>query len=182
MIVGFKDHEDGQKRVVVKELVGGHALKDDWAGAAAAAASTATTGSPTTPPLSAGSQHSGSWSWQEGSETTNSSISRRRKISRSRHLWTTLPSETSVAATTAMESGKSSTAIQFPPSGGIGLRLLARWTYCPGPDEKDEILFPRGAEITEAENINDDWFWGCYAGQKGLFPGGYTKVVSETKG
>src|SRR5438034_972936 len=91
---------------------------------------------------------------------------------------------TAATATTAnvMDSPTSSTSIQFPPSGGIGLRLVARWTYCPEPDEKDEIMFPRGAEITEAENINDDWLWGYYAGQKGLFPGGYATVVAEVGG
>ena len=72
--------------------------------------------------------------------------------------------------------------IFVPAIERIGLRLVARWTYCPEPDEKDEIMFPRGAEITEAENINDDWLWGYYAGQKGLFPGGYATVVAEVGG
>jgi hypothetical protein len=179
IIVGFEDHEDGQRRVVVKDLVGGHALKDEWA--AAAAAPTAATRSQPASPSSAG-HYSGIWSWKEGPEATSPGANRRRKTARARHLWTTLPSETTAATATAIDSAKSTTAIQFPPSGGVGLRLLALWTHCPEPDEKDEILFPRGAEITEAENINDDWLWGCYAGQKGLFPGGYATVVAEVGG
>ena len=39
------------------------------------------------------------------------------------------------------------------------------------------LRFPRGAEIQECENINNDWFWGCYCGRKGLFPGGYDRDV-----
>jgi len=40
--------------------------------------------------------------------------------------------------------------------------------------EKDEKKF---AEVREAEDINGDWFWGCYAGAKGLFPGNFTRVL-----
>ncbi|OAX82017.1 hypothetical protein ACJ72_03642 [Emergomyces africanus] len=40
-VVGFEDHLDGQKRVIVKGIVGGHALKDDVAASAAATTITA---------------------------------------------------------------------------------------------------------------------------------------------
>jgi hypothetical protein len=29
------------------------------------------------------------------------------------------------------------------------------------------------------ENINDDWFWGCYAGRTGLFPGKHVRLMRE---
>jgi hypothetical protein len=65
----------------------------------------------------------------------------------------------------------------LPPSGGIGLKVQALWSYFPGDGVKDELSFPRHAIITEVENINGDWFWGVYCGSKGLFPGNYVRVV-----
>jgi hypothetical protein len=43
--------------------------------------------------------------------------------------------------------------------------------------EEDELAFPKNAEIREAEQVNEDWFWGVYAGQKGLFPGNHVRVL-----
>jgi hypothetical protein len=57
------------------------------------------------------------------------------------------------------------------------LRVQALWSYFPGEGVSDELGFPRHAEIREAEDINGDWFWGVYAGSKGLFPGNYGRVV-----
>ncbi|KAI4722052.1 hypothetical protein E4T48_01705 [Aureobasidium sp. EXF-10727] len=65
----------------------------------------------------------------------------------------------------------------FPPSGGIGLTVQALWSYFPGEDVKDELAFPRNAVVGEVEDINGDWYWGVYAGAKGLFPGNYVRVV-----
>ncbi|KAK8172401.1 hypothetical protein BKA80DRAFT_21826 [Phyllosticta citrichinensis] len=65
----------------------------------------------------------------------------------------------------------------FPPDGGLGLRAVALWSYYPAPHVRDELAFPKGAEIREAEDINGDWFWGVYAGAKGLFPGAYVRVL-----
>lgn len=98
-VVGFQDTpEGGQQRVVVRELVGGWALKDDGA-----------------------------------------------------------PQEI------------------LPPDGGVGLRCLTLWNrFVP---EEDELAFPKNAEIREAEQVNEDWFWGVYAGQKGLFPGNHVRVL-----
>ena len=180
IIVGFEDREDGQRRVIVKGLVGGYAMKDDL-----------DPNSPTSPvstQRSAGEagggifplarQDSGDWTWKDGAETggsnnnnnsADSPTGQRRRLTRSRNHW---------AGTGGAEISKT-TIPSFPPSGGIGLRLVAGWSYYPDPEESDEIMFPRGAEITEAENINDDWFWGCYAGQKGLFPGGFARVVER---
>lgn len=65
----------------------------------------------------------------------------------------------------------------LPPNGGVGMRTRALWSYFPTPDAADELSFPRHAIITEVEDINGDWFWGVYAGRKGLFPGNFVKVI-----
>ncbi|KAK2756725.1 hypothetical protein FQN54_005171 [Arachnomyces sp. PD_36] len=174
IVVGFVDHEDGQRRVVVKELVGGHALKDDHPTTSPSSAVVAGTSSSPDPAT-------GDWSWKDGPDGS------RTKTIRARNPWastTSLALSPTVATFDAAATADSPTTSQFPPppippSGGIGLRLLALWSYYPDPDDVDELSFPRGAEITEGENINDDWFWGCYAGNKGLFPGAYGRVLGE---
>lgn len=66
---------------------------------------------------------------------------------------------------------------RYPPSGGIGMRVLARWSWWPQGDDADgQLAFPRGAEICECVDINDDWFWGIYCGNKGVFPANYGMV------
>lgn len=102
VIVGFEDRDGGQRRIVVRDLVGGHALKE---------------------------------------EEQESRVQR------------------------------------YPPDGGFGLRLLARWGYWPDVGDEDELAFPRGAEIREAADVNGDWFWGVYGGAKGLFPAAYVTSV-----
>lgn len=111
-VIGFEDRDGGQRRVVVRNLVGGYALREE-------------------PPA------------QSPSHTTSSS----------------------------------SSPNIIPPDGGVGLRIQARWSYFPAEGVEDELAFPKFAEITEAEDINGDWCWGVYAGRKGLFPGGYGRVV-----
>ncbi|XWW96999.1 hypothetical protein V2A60_004979 [Cordyceps javanica] len=69
---------------------------------------------------------------------------------------------------------------QFPPDGGVGLRVYAKWAWFPKEDADDELMFPRGAEIREAEDVNGEWFFGVYMGAKGLFPSGYVRVDGET--
>ncbi|WEW57098.1 C3HC4 type zinc-finger (RING finger) protein [Emydomyces testavorans] len=159
LIVGFEDHENGQKRVIVRGLVGGYAWKDDL--------------DPTmldrmsrldrvVPNGQLTRQDSDLWEWPEASPNSADAASptkgTKRKLNR---------------------SPKSTHAPQYPPSGGVGFRLIATWSYYPEPEDTDEIMFPRGAEITEGENINNDWYLGCYAGQIGLFPGYYANVVEE---
>lgn len=87
---------------------------------------------------------------------------------------TTTPSAPGTPTPTALTITKTK---KFPPDGGVGLRAVALWSYWPADGVHDELLFPKGAEIREAEDINGDWFWGCYAGGKGLFPGGYVTVL-----
>ena len=134
VVIGFEDSPVGQWRVIVKDLVGGHALKDDV--------------------REAGNQEP---SW------------RTRTVS--------------YRGTGNDEGGNTSTVPlllkNFPPDGGVGMRVLAKWSYWPQDDATDELAFPRGAEIREVEDMNGDWFWGSYAGVKGLFPGPYVKILSS---
>ncbi|MCJ1290534.1 hypothetical protein MMC34_002073 [Xylographa carneopallida] len=139
IVAGFEDAVVGQRRLVVKDLVGGHALKDE----AGATAST-----------------SGEWSWGEGHERQRRTVSRQ------------------VAAGLDGNSAIPAPLFQkFPPDGGVGMIVVALWTYLPQEGATDELSFPKGAEIREAEDINGDWFWGCYAGTKALFPAPYVKVL-----
>lgn len=64
----------------------------------------------------------------------------------------------------------------FPPDGGIGSRGMARWAWYPKAGVDDELLFPRGAEISEIEDINGEWCHGTYMGTKGLFPAQYVRL------
>ncbi len=68
----------------------------------------------------------------------------------------------------------------FPPDGGGGLRVFAKWAWYPKDEAADELLFPRGAEIREAEDVNGDWYFGVYMGAKGLFPSGYVRGEGDT--
>ncbi|KAI0014108.1 hypothetical protein F4779DRAFT_624842 [Xylariaceae sp. FL0662B] len=66
---------------------------------------------------------------------------------------------------------------QFPPDGGAGLRAVAKWSWYPEAESEDELMFPRGAEVREIEDVNGDWFFGCYMGAMGLFPAPYVRVI-----
>ena len=170
IVVGFEDHEEGQRRVIVRDLVGGHALKDEHV-TRSASSSPATSGLITSPELG-----SGDWSWKEGPE-------RRKKASRLRapagsHNSSHAPSSDSTGAGTPT-SQMVSPFRRFPPDGGVGMIVHALWSWYPEEEVEDELVFPRGADIKEVENINDDWFWGCYAGQTGLFPGSHVKVTAN---
>ncbi|THC95067.1 hypothetical protein EYZ11_005462 [Aspergillus tanneri] len=172
VVVGFEDHEDGQRRVIVRDLVGGRALNDDHVKSSSASASPVTVTAPS-PEVS-----SGDWSWKDGTE-------RRKKASRVRAPWVHADRERHGSLHSGSEPSTPVTATsntstrRFPPDGGVGVVLHALWSWYPEDGVKDELMFPRGAEITEAENINDDWYWGCYAGSTGLFPGTHVFVVGE---
>lgn len=149
-MVGFEDRAGGQRRVVVRDLVGGWALKEEETAGRSAAESGSVP-----PPVGA------KWSWREGDGTLRNA--------RDRQLHP--PKSPSLAALGAGQ-------YHFvPPDGGGGLRAVALWSYWSNEGVSDELTFPKGAEIREAEDINGDWFWGVYAGSKGLFPGGYVRVL-----
>ena len=67
----------------------------------------------------------------------------------------------------------------IPPSGGVGLRVIALWSNWPEEGDDDELAFPKGAEIREYEKVNDDWSHGVYCGRKGLFPGNYGRKIDR---
>lgn len=58
---------------------------------------------------------------------------------------------------------------------GPGQPMTAAWAYWPAEGVEDELGFPRGAEVWQAQDINGDWAWGWYAGRSGLYPGGYVR-------
>lgn len=208
IVVGFEDQDGGKKRVVVRDLVGGLALKDEAdpsfsssssssGGGVEGNTTTTTTGSRSTATHGNGAAQTklgGNWSWREGPDgrvesksisqaspslrsntIANTSLNSSTNSSPNTNPSTTNPSTT--ATTTTTTNNNHNVPTHFPPDGGIGMRVLARWGYFPGPDVKDELMFPRAAEIREVEDINGDWYWGCYAGHKGLFPGPYVVVV-----
>ena len=160
VVLGFEDRDGGQKRIVVRDLVGGFALREEGTTSLENPASTRQTAaeagamSSASSPQASPQPHMG-WKWKDsdGSERWH---------------------ESENAST---RSGSS--VGRFPPDGGVGLRMLAKWGYYPNPDVKDELMFPKGAEIKEADNINGDWFWGVYAGAKGLLPGSYVRIISR---
>ena len=139
IVVGFQDSEKGQRRIVVEDLVGGHALKEQ-------------DGSPG----AAGARH---WSWRDEDQTRQA-----RSVSRS-------------VANTNTPPGVETKIRKYFPNGGVGMRVQALWGYWPQEGVRDELAFPKGAEIGECEDINGDWFFGHYCGRAGVFPGGYGRVV-----
>ncbi|KAL4943740.1 hypothetical protein BDV06DRAFT_210773 [Aspergillus oleicola] len=180
IVVGFEDYPEGQRRVIARNLVGGNALKDKHLPptpspvyAISSPAGTPTSETPST---------AGDWSWKEGSE-------RRKKASRVRSAWNndrdrTPGFEPGTPSSLNTSSPQTPAPVppasrRFPPDGGVGLIVHAMWSWYPEEGVHDELMFPRGAEITETENINDDWYWGCYAGMTGLFPGSHVSVVGE---
>lgn len=169
IIVGFEDGDDGQRRVIVRDLVGGHALKDEHVNRSPS--SSPVTGGPMASPEIG----SGDWSWKEGQERRKKA-SRLRGASNNPHNGS--PSDTN-QSTGPLANQHVSPFRRFPPDGGVGLIVHALWSWYPEEEVQDELVFPRGAEIKEVENINDDWFWGCYAGRTGLFPGAHVVVVGE---
>ncbi len=64
-----------------------------------------------------------------------------------------------------------------PPDGGIGLVFYGRWNYFPEDASDKDLVFPKGAEIREAEDINGEWLWGVYTGRTGLFPAAYVNFL-----
>lgn len=169
IVVGFEDGDDGQRRVIVRNLVGGHALKDEHVNRSPS--SSPVTGGPMASP----ELGSGDWSWKEGPDRRKKASRLRGAPNHSPHT-SSSPSDTQV---TGPPNQHVSPFRRFPPDGGVGLIVHALWSWYPEEEVQDELVFPRGAEIKEVENINDDWFWGCYAGRTGLFPGAHVRVVGE---
>lgn len=155
VVIGFEDRDGGQYRIVPHDLVGGLGLRDEDGADSQAARPIGSNANVFVMP---------NWSWRE----TDGTVRRARAA--------TATNAGNVAAPPS-SSPPSTKSTSFPPDGGIGLRVLAQWSYYPSEGVKDELMFPKGAEIREAEDINGDWLWGVYAGSKGLFPGNYGRVL-----
>lgn len=140
IVVGFEDSLAGQRRVIVNDLVGGHALKDDIPGS-------------DLPDQPRAKEEE--FTWRDGQLVQVHTIARQN-----------FPTSTQ-------------TSKKFPPDGGFGMRTRARWSYWPEAGSADELEFPKGAIVSEVENINGDWFWGVYAGSKGLFPGNHVRILED---
>ncbi len=153
IVAEFDDHishMEGERRIVINDLVGGHKLTSEDIAAFATSLAASKTGPSDTLPSA-----SGKWTWRENSDGT--------RTSRARSL--TLNAQAS----------------KFPPDGGYGKRCVGIWSYYPeeGEGGKGELLFPRGAEVREVEDINEEWYFGVYAGEKGLFPAQYVRILDS---
>lgn len=159
IIVGFQDSPLGQRRVVVNELVGGHGNAE-------------TSSSEPHPSVT-----EEEWTWHDGQHRQVRTIKKCHLHSRDGN--TSLggdPSSSSASLHLQPQQQQQRQARHFPPDGGIGMRLLAHWSYWPGEGGENELAFPKGAVVSEAKDINGDWFLGVYAGKRGLFPGNYGSV------
>jgi hypothetical protein len=151
IVVEFDDEFaqlDGHRRIVVNDLVGGHKFTAEDIVTFTASLSGSTAVASGMIPSAAGK-----WSWRENSEGKRSSRLR--------------------AVTLNAQASK------FPPDGGFGKRCHAMWSYYPekGDGGKGELMFPKGAEVREVEEINEEWNFGIYAGEKGLFPAQYVREL-----
>ncbi|KAG6046002.1 hypothetical protein E4U39_001745 [Claviceps sp. Clav50 group G5] len=145
-VIGFTEGKIGQWRFIERDIVGGRFLRAE----------------PYENP-----DHNGQglqkWTWGKGTE-------------RQERLVTRDVSATASATAESTSASASPSGQLFPPDGGTGVTASARWAWYPQAGCEDELLFPKGAEIREVEDVNGDWFSGTYMGAKGLFPGPYVRV------
>lgn len=81
-----------------------------------------------------------------------------------------------VSATAPTYFGGGTFSEDFPPDGGSGSMGRSKWAWYPQEGARDELLFPRGAQVREIVDVNGDWFFGTYMGAKGLFPAPYVHL------
>jgi len=150
------DQEDDQRRVVLRDLVGGRKMTEAdmtaWKKSVSqSAASADREGSKSTP---VGSR--GQWTWRVDAAGT-------------------LKATRTTTATLGRNAGR------YPPDGGYGKNCVALWSYYPeeGEGGKGELMFPRHAEIREVDEINEDWWFGVYAGDAGVFPAAYVRDLTR---
>jgi len=61
---------------------------------------------------------------------------------------------------------------------GLVARARWGWLPIHRQRGEDELYFPRNAEIREVEEVNDEWYVGSYMGDVGLFPAPYVRLFS----
>lgn len=147
IVVGFEDNRSGQRRVIVKDLVGGRGLIEE-----------------PSPSKDHSSGELQQWSWGNG---VHISGDRSHKRLVTNDVMKTAPAS---SPGPPPETG-------FPPDGGVGMTAVAIWGWYPTADAEDELLFPKGAEIKECKDVNTDWYFGTYMGKTGLFQANYVRVM-----
>lgn len=98
------------------------------------------------------------WSWTQGEQR-----------------WERLVTK-DVKAMSPTSDGSTTFTKIFPPDGGVGFKATAKFAWHPQAGVDDELLFPRGAEIREIEEVTGEWYHGVYMGAKGLFPSNYVRT------
>lgn len=153
-VVGFQDGSGGLWRSVVHDSVGGRKLQQQQQHSDEDDASP-----------SRGSLQT--WYWFEGNRKVERLVAQDVRA-------TAVPADAAAAS-----EGRLGTAAanRFPPDGGGGMKAVARWAWYPAPGADDELLFPKGAEIREIDDVNGEWFHGVYLGAKGIFPAPYVLVL-----
>ena len=141
IVIGFEDSMQGQRRVVVEDLVGGHALDN--------------------------TANSEDKVWRWGDQTRQTQTDTTTSATNGRSFGGSVPHPNNL------------TVGKYPPCGGVGMRVLAYWSYWPQEGAEDELAFPKNAEIRECEDINGDWYLGVYCGRKGVFPGNYCRILEN---
>ncbi|PNS19449.1 Class E vacuolar protein-sorting machinery protein hse1 [Sphaceloma murrayae] len=212
VVIGFEERERGLRRVVLRDLVGGWALKeDDVAGPLASASALASSrssggggGSSSTDHVVARERAGWRWREQDGreqlapfrhgdlvvinvqahpafrSQESQHEQSQGQGQNQSQNQGQDKGQGQAQAQTQPQDQGVtkgSGPALMLPPDGGVGLKVQALWSYFPAEGVGDELAFPKGSEIREVEDINGDWYWGVFAGRKGLFPGNHGRVI-----
>jgi hypothetical protein len=176
VVVGFQDKDGERRRVVVRDLVGGLGWEEqDVERMSPLDGKEDITDGYIAPPATTDQPESFKWTEADGQRLVktipNFQSSTGQSLGSAGHE-NEHTGKGPANTQPQMQSAKHE-QFNFPPDGGIGVKVQARKAYWPGPESKDELAFPAYAEITEAMNVNGDWWWGVYAGKKGLFPGGY---------
>ncbi|KAL2440756.1 hypothetical protein ABEF95_005012 [Exophiala dermatitidis] len=154
-----QESHEGQRRVVLRDLVGGVKMTESdvlaWKLANTQLSHPASSSPrPATGVMPEFGGLGGQWVWREDPAGT-------RRATRSRNAIPPKPTS------------------RFPPDGGFGKVCRARWSYIPaeGEEGEGELMFPKHAEIKEVEEVNDEWWFGVYAGGMGVFPAAYVREV-----
>lgn len=167
ILVGFEDSVAGQMRVVVRDLVGGYALKDEARNSSSGGGGSSGSGS-------GSGTRVGRWTWRDGEESHTRTFAEPVAT-----VGSLLDDGATAAAAAVLTSPTGALPMlqRYPPDGGVGLKAVACWPQWPRAGATDELAFPRGAEIREVEDINGDWYLGYYCGVGGLFPAPYVSFL-----
>ncbi|KAJ8126184.1 hypothetical protein O1611_g7456 [Lasiodiplodia mahajangana] len=64
--------------------------------------------------------------------------------------------------------------VPVPATEDVGATATAQFDYEAAED--NELSFPEGAKITNLEFPDEDWWYGHYKGDMGLFPANYVQL------